>query len=84
MFGVGRIWYLNADADPSVIGNWVQGPSVADTVASFEGASGSPRVGAVVASVGDYTLDMVQTADTSTDTQYYLEITDGKLYMVEV
>lgn len=76
---VNRLYYLNANDDPSLLSNWESGPSVADTVASFNG-----RVGDVVPQIGDYTLDQVTTADVTTATEYKLVIDSGKLYMEEV
>ncbi len=77
------IWYLNADTDPSDIDNWIEGASVADTVASFTGANADTRTGAVVAEEGDYTQDMIDTVDITTGTTYYLQADDGALYLVE-
>lgn len=44
-----RMWFLNADLDPSVAGNWVDGGSTSAGVNSF-----NTRTGLVVPVVGDY------------------------------
>lgn len=81
-----EIWYLNASLDPSVLTNWEEGASVADTVSSWKGAGDdTAQIGDVIASNTDYTMDMIRGEDiTNTGTQYYLEIDNGVLYMVEV
>lgn len=49
-----RQFYLDPNADPSVLGNWVDGGSVASAVTSVFGRSGN-----VTAQVGDYTATQV-------------------------
>lgn len=43
------MWYLNANQSPAVAGNWIQGPSTASSVTSF-----NSRTGAVTPVAGDY------------------------------
>ncbi|WMX18592.1 hypothetical protein [Aeromonas phage 1233] len=49
-----RVYYLNPNVDPSVPGNWIEGPSTSPAVLSFNN-----RVGAVMPQTGDYTAAMV-------------------------
>lgn len=74
-----KLYYLNAGTSPSVLANWFVGPSIETAVISFNG-----RTGAVEASVGDYTLDTVHTADKTTSTQYKFVIDNTNLYIEDV
>lgn len=59
-----RIYYLNANLDPSVDGNWQLGPTTEASVTGFKGAGDTDaRVGVIEATVGDYTADLVPVVD---------------------
>lgn len=71
-----RLYYLNSGEDPAVLGNWTAGPSTALAVLTFNG-----RNGVVTPEKGDYKGSMVRMPDTTTGTNYYLEIDNGELYL---
>lgn len=71
-----RLYYLNSGEDPAVLANWTAGPSTALAVLTFNG-----RNGAVLPEKGDYKVSMVRVPDTTTGTNYYLEIDNGELYL---
>lgn len=59
-----RIYYLNANQDPSVDANWQLGPTTEASVTGFKGKGDTdPRVGVIEATVGDYTSDLIPVVD---------------------
>lgn len=70
-----RLYYLNSNEDPGVIGNWIQGPSTANTVLSF-----SSRNGQVTPEKGDYKSSMVKVAHDNTGVNGFFGIDDTGIY----
>lgn len=70
-----RLYYLNAGDNPSVLLNWFVGPSIENSVISFNG-----RAGAVGPEVGDYNADLVPIVDKNTSASYKFVIVDGELF----
>lgn len=71
-----RLYYTNAGATPSVLGNWFVGPSIEAAVLSFKG-----RTGVIEPALGDYNFDLVTAVDKTTSAGYKLVVDAGKLYI---
>lgn len=71
-----RLYYTNAGATPSVLGNWFLGPSIEAAVLSFKG-----RTGAIEPELGDYNFDLVTAVDKTSAVTYKLVVDAGKLYI---
>lgn len=74
-----RLYYTNAGATPSVLGNWFVGPSIEAAVLSFKG-----RTGAVDSEFGDYNFDMIPMVDKTSSATHTLEVDSGKLYIKNI
>lgn len=72
---VERLFYLNSGDDPSVIGNWTQGPSTALSVLTFGG-----RNGAVTPQKGDYKSSMVKVTHDDTSVNGFFGIDNAGIY----
>lgn len=72
---VERLFYLNSNEDPAVIGNWTQGPSTALAVLTFNG-----RNGAVTPEKGDYKSSMVRVTHDDTGANGFIGIDNAGLY----
>lgn len=73
----GRIWYLNANLDPSVAANWVDGGSTSAGVNSFAG-----RTGIVTPQTGDYLAYVpAHTATRAYSSGEVVQYSDGLLYI---
>ncbi len=72
---IDKLFYLNADDDPSLIGNWEEGASVGDVVASFNG-----RSGAVTPQAGDYNQRQIKTIHDDTSAEGYFGIDNTGIY----
>lgn len=82
---VNKIFYLNANQDPSILANWEEGASTQDTVTGFKGAGDiSARTGEIVVSDTDYTADMVKATDNVTGRKYVLAVVNGVAGVREV
>jgi len=80
-----QVFYLGANEDPSVLGNWLAGGSTASSVTGFQGkGDSSPRTGLIEASQGDYTGDEITYTDVTTSVARKLVIDNGVLYMEEI
>lgn len=80
-----RIYYLNANQDPSVDSNWQLGPTTEASVTGFKGKGDiDARVGVVEANRGDYTNQEITYEDETTGIKRILVIDDGVVYAEEV
>lgn len=71
-----RLYYLNSGDDPAIIGSWTAGPSTALAVLTFNG-----RNGAVTPQKGDYKASTIPLKDETTNTNYFLAIDNGELFL---
>lgn len=80
-----RIYYLNANLNPSVDANWTLGPTTEASVTGFKGKGDTDaRVGVVEATQGDYTSDEITYKDATTNKTYKLVIDNGVVYAEEL
>lgn len=74
-----RLYYLNAGSSPSVLANWLVGPSIEAAVVTFKS-----RSGAVVPEYGDYNSDLIPLVDKTTATSFKFVIDNGSLFVENI
>lgn len=80
-----QVFYLDANEDPSVLGNWLAGGTTSSSVTGFLGKGDvDPRTGVIEAKQGDYTNDEITYKDVTTNVSRKLVIDNGVLYMEEI
>lgn len=72
---VERLYYLNSNEDPAVLGNWTVGPSTALAVLSFNG-----RVGVVTPEKGDYKSSQIKVTHDDTGANGFFGIDNNGFY----